>query len=106
MAKFLNMWRINPMAVSLDPAEQAKVFEMTWAMLDKAMESGRLLEFGYFPDGVSGYTILQGEAKDAYRATLSYYPWVISDVHEMVPYETGKEISREVMKARTEMMKR
>jgi len=42
----------------------------------------------------SGYAISTREAKDVFRLTFAFYPWLEADVHEMVPYETGKEIAR------------
>jgi len=94
------------MATSPAPGEQAKAVEMMFAMLDQAMKMGQITEFGFFPDGASGYAIGPGEAKDEFRSTTAYFPWVISDVHEIIPYETGKEIVREVLKAQVEAMKR
>jgi hypothetical protein len=107
MAKFLNTWRMNPMApMSPDPAEQAQATEMLFAMLDNAVQRGQLLEFGFFPDGTSGYAISTGEANDIFRSTVAFYPWIVSEVREMIAYETGKEIMRGVLKAQMEAMKR
>jgi hypothetical protein len=50
--------------------------------------------------------ISQGEGKDAFRGATAYFPWVISDVREMISYETRKEIIREMVKAQVEAMKR
>ena len=106
MTKFLTTWRLNQTAMSPDIAEQGKAAEMWFAAIDKAMESGGLLEYGFFPDGVSGYTLFEGETKDAFRGATTYFPGIISDVREMIPYETGKEIIREMFKAQMEAMKR
>jgi hypothetical protein len=106
MAKFLNTWHMNPVGPwPTDPAETAKLSEMLFAMLDKALKEGELLEFGYFPNGTSGYAIVSGaEGKDMFRRAFSFYPWIVSEVREMIPYETGKEIMRAVMKAEVEQM--
>ncbi len=36
----------------------------------------------------------------------SFYPFIESEVHKIVPYETGKEVAREILKAKAEAMKR
>jgi hypothetical protein len=104
MTKFLNVWRMNGAALPTDPAEQAKGIEMMFAMLDDAQKGGQL-EFGFFPDGASGYAIVSGETKDIFRNAIAFFPWIESDINEMVPYETGKEITKQVLKAQMEMMK-
>jgi len=105
MAKFLNVWRYDRNAPwPTDPAEMLKLTEMMFAMLDKALKEGALLEFGYFPDGSSGYAISSSETKDQFGRMCSFFPWILTDVHEMIPYETGKEIMRAVVKAQAEAM--
>jgi len=105
MAKFLNVWRFNPMAPwPTDPAESAKLSEMLFAAIDNNLKTGETLEFGYFPNGTSGYSISTGESKDVFRRMFSFHPWIETDVHEMLPYETGKEMMRTVIKAQAEAM--
>jgi hypothetical protein len=55
---------------------------------------------------MGGYSIASGEAKDSFRRTTAFTPWIMSEVHEMVPYETGKEVMKGMLKARAEGMKR
>jgi len=107
MAKFLGLWRFNPMApMPTDPIEAAKMFEMMFAAMDNLIKTGEVQEFGFFPDGTSGYTISSGGSKGQLRGSFSFYPFVGIEVHEIVPYETGKEVLRGVMKAQAEAMKR
>jgi len=108
MAKYLNLWRLNPMAPwPTDPAEAAKLNEMLFAQMDNYIKAGVVKEFGYFLDGTSGYLIGEGESIVAFRAAQEFSPFIENvDVQEIVPYETGKETIRGVMKARAEAMKR
>jgi hypothetical protein len=73
--------------------------EMMFTAIDNIVKAGEVLEHGYFPDGKSGYIITTGEPEDEFRRAFSFYPWVEREVHEIVPYETGKEIARGVLKA-------
>ncbi len=107
MAKFLNVWHYNNSAPwPTDPVEMTKLTEMMFAAIDAALKTGDVLEFGFFPDGQSGYSIASGESKDTLRRVSGFTPWVVSEVYEMVPYETGKETLRGVYKAQAEAMKR
>jgi hypothetical protein len=105
MAKFLVMWRMNPNAPwPTDPVESAKIAETMFAMQDNSFKTGEMLEFGFFTDGTSGYTMVNGDANVMYKRTCSFYHWIVGEVHEIVPYETGKELTRGVLKAQAEAM--
>jgi hypothetical protein len=105
MAKFLNIWHSSPDAPwPTDPAEMAKLLEMMFAAIDNNLKSGLTTEFGYFADGRSGYAIGEGETKDALARAFSFTPWIHSEMYEMIPYETGKEVMRGVCKAQIEAM--
>jgi hypothetical protein len=79
-------------------------FEMMSAAVDEALKSGLILEFGYFPNAQSGCAIYSGEAKDVFMRAFASYPWLQYEVHEIIDYETGKAIARQVRKAQVEQM--
>lgn len=109
MAKYLNLWRMNPMAPLLptDPAEVVKLDEMLFAAVDNWLKTSEVKEFGFFLDGTSGYVITEGDAKDIFTRTFSHYPFIESEVQEIVPHETGIEIMRGIIiKAQAEVMKK
>jgi hypothetical protein len=72
--------------------------------MDDALKNGQVLEFGWFLDGISGYAIATGEAKEQFMAAFANYPWIEMDVQEILPYEAGKEIMRQVLKFQAEAM--
>jgi hypothetical protein len=105
MAKFLSIWRYNLNAPwPTDPTESEKINEMLLAATDNLLKTGELLEFGFFPDGMGGYAISTGDSKDMLRRAWTFTPLILSEVREMVPYETGKEVMRELFKAQAEQM--
>jgi hypothetical protein len=108
MAKFMCLWHGNPGApwpTELDVAEDKKFNDMLWAVIDNWLKTGEMLEFGFFPDGKSGYAIVTGDSKDVLRlAMLWYFPFIELEVHEIVLYETGKEIMDRVYKEYGEAM--
>ena len=107
MAKYLVLWRMNPMAPwPKDPAEMVKLTDMMFTQMDALMQKGEVTDFGFFANGTSGYGIGEGDATDEMNRDVSFYPWMDIEVHEIVPYEQGKEIARASWKARAEAMKK
>jgi len=100
MARFLVLWRLNPLAPwPTDPSKTLELNEKMWAAIDGSMKKGEIEEFGVFPDGYSGYGIGKGETVDVYRAGLMFQPYVLFDIHEIIPYEKSKEIVRALCEA-------
>lgn len=107
MARFMNLWRINPSAPwPTDPSKLSEFMEMMWKGMDERMKKGEIEEWGTFPEGYSGYSIDKAETIDIYRGTLAFYPYIISEIHEIIPYEKAKENIRAHLKAQIAAMKK
>lgn len=107
MVKFLNLWHFSPSApFPTDPSKYSELMEMMFAVMDGMMKKGEIEEWGVFPEGYSGYAIGKGEIADVYRNVVMFHPYVISEIHEIIPYEKSKEILRTVLKARIAAMKK
>jgi len=106
LPKYMTIWRRNPSAPwPTDPTKAKQLDEKTFAFIDEALKSGRILEVGWFADGTSGYSISTGEdAKGVLTGALFTHPWAQYEVREIIDYETGKEIDRQVLKAQAEQM--
>jgi hypothetical protein len=74
--------------------------------LDNLLKTGEAQEFGFFLNGTPGYVIAGGESQDELRWSFSLYPFIESEVHGIVPYETGKEVLKGVMKAQAKAMRK
>jgi len=107
MGKFLILWRSNLAAPAPQaPAEYLEFMEKIWAGVDGLRKKGLVKEVGNFLDGISGYAIAEGEAAEVYNAMSMFLPFVAAEaVHEIIPYEKGKEIDRARLKARIEAAK-
>ena len=106
MARFLVLWRQNPVAPwPTDPSEVLKLYERMFATMDDLIKKGEIEEFGFFPDANSGYVIGKGESTDVFRRVNMFLPYILCEVHEIIPYEKGKEIERAVLKAKIEAAK-
>jgi hypothetical protein len=89
----------------MDPTEVMQIMEMMFAAMDEALKSGQVLEFGWFANGSSWYVLSAGkDAKAEFMAGFANFPWLTAEVHEVIDYETGKEMTRQVMKAQAEQM--
>ncbi len=100
MAKYLTIWRQNPMAPTpMDPEGALALNEKMWTVLDDMMKKGTLVDFGFFLDGTSGYAIGEGTGENAFTSVSMFLPFMKSDVHEIISYERGKELTREICKA-------
>ena len=107
MARFLVLWRGNPAAAwPADPSESLELMEKTFAAIDDLIKKGAIEEFGFFPDGWSGYVIGKGEATDVFTTVSMFGPYILCEVHEIIPYEKGKEISMALGKAMVEAAKK
>ena len=106
MTRYLVLWRQNPAATPTGPSEALKLNEMMFAGVENLMESGEVEEFGFFTDGRSGYAIGKGEATDIVRSVWSFAPFILMEVHEIIPWEKGKEITMGLIKAMIEAAKK
>lgn len=94
------LWRSNLMAPwPQEPGGYLELMEKIWAGVDSLIKKGLVKEVGTFLDGMSGYTIVEGEAAEVYNAIGMFIPYTLCEVHEIMPYEKGKEIDRARLKA-------
>jgi hypothetical protein len=106
MAKYLVLWRSCPTAWPADPEEQIKINEMLMGLSDMGVSSGEIKDTGYFLNGNSGYMIAEGDSASALQAARSVCPYMeFYAIEEIVPYEEGKKIFREDLKAKAEALK-
>jgi hypothetical protein len=107
VARFLSVWRMNPAApVPTDPSKGLEMNEKIFAAIDALIKKGEIKEFGFFPDATSGYVIGEGESTDMFRGAYMFTPYIYGEVHEIIPYEKGKEIIRALCKAQIEAAKK
>ena len=74
--------------------------------IEEKMKKGEIEEFGFFPDGSSGFAISEGQATDVSRRVSMFQPYMLFEVHEIIPYEKGKEITLAITKAQIEAAKK
>jgi hypothetical protein len=101
------LWRWNTAAQwPTDPSEGLKLSEQMLAAIDDLIKKGEIEENGFFPDGGSGYMICKGESTDVYRISGTFQPYMLSEVHEIIPHEKAKEIALAMARAMVEEAKK
>ena len=106
MARFLVLWSMNPVAPwPEDPVESAKLTEKLWMGIDNLIKNGTIKEFGYFMDGMSGYSIGEGDSVETFKNVSMFSPYIECKVQEIIPYEEAKGAIRALWKTRAEAMK-
>jgi len=107
MSRYLILWRMNPLAPwPTDPSKTLELNEKMWAAMDDSMKKGLTKDYGVFPDGTSGYLIGEGEATNVFMGANTFMPYILCEVHEIIPYEKQKEIVRALCKAQIEAAKK
>lgn len=100
MSRYLALWRWNTAAQwPTDPSESLKLTENMYAAIDDLIKKGEIEELGFFPDGGSAYAICKGESTDIYRISGMLQPYMLSEVHEIIPWEKVKEIVKAMIEA-------
>jgi len=106
MARYLVLWRMNSAAPwPTDPSKSLELNEMMWMAIDSFKQEGLLEDFGFFPDGISGYAIGKGDVTDVFSRLSMFLPYMLPEVHEIIPYEKGKKALREVMSQMAQLQK-
>lgn len=107
MARFLILWRQNPWPPwPTDPSEFLEQNEAMMATIGELLKNGELEEFGWFQNGTSGYAISKGDAVDNFMRMSLFQPFILAEVHEIIPFKKGKEIMRAVLKSQIEAAKK
>ena len=102
MARYLALWRWNTAVQWPTGSEGLKLTEKSLATIDDLIKKGEIEEYGFFPDGGSGYMICKGESTDMYRISGMLQPYMLSEVHEIIPWEKAKEIALSMGKVMVE----
>ena len=107
MARFINLWHVNPSAPwPMEPSKLLEMEEGMWTMMDELKNKGDIEEWGVFSDPHCGYIIGKGETADMLKNSSMFYPYIVSEIHEIIPYEKQKEVIRAVRKAQIAAMKK
>ena len=84
MAKVLILWEMNINAIPVDPAQQAAIYGRLGAITQKALESGKVKDWGIFAGGWAGYTIADETSAETLTRALQFSPYVKFQVNPVL----------------------
>jgi len=101
MAKFLILWRLNPLSpFPTDPSKNIELNEKFWAIVDGLTKKDIVKDYGIFPDGTSGYCTAEAETADILNYAFMFQRYVVpAEVHDIISLEKQNETLRALCKA-------
>jgi hypothetical protein len=84
MAKNLILWETNTSAVPVDPAAQAAIWGRFGEITKKALDSGKLKDWGIFAGGQSGFALSDETATEILTRALMFSPYVKFTIYPLV----------------------
>jgi L-rhamnose mutarotase len=98
LTKFVILWCTNLAApFPTDSKEYKSFMEHIWASIDKRVKEGMLKDYGFFLESKAGYAIAETTAEQVFKFVSMFAPYWTFTIHEVMPYEKGKDILRRVM---------
>jgi hypothetical protein len=98
MAKALILWEMNAGAIPADPAERMKVFGMLAEITKKALDSGKVKDWGIFAGGSAGYSIIDEPATDTMTRAMQFGPYVKLQVNPVLGISDVMKIMQSMAK--------
>ncbi len=95
MSKFLVLWEGVPGYTPADPKQRAELLGKMMEMTKKALNERQVKDWGLFPGGDAGYSIVEGTEADVLKISMQFTPYIRGKVHSVLSL---KEVG-EVMKA-------
>jgi L-rhamnose mutarotase len=98
LTKFVILWCTNLAApFPTDSKEYKSFMEHIWSSIDKRVKEGMLKDYGFFLESKAGYAIAETTAEQVFKFVSMFAPYWTFTIHEVMPYEKGKDILRRVM---------
>jgi len=98
MAKALILWEIASGTVSIDPKERMAVWGQLAEVTKKALDSGKVKEWGIFAGGSGGYSIVDETSADTLTRALMLAPYVKIAVHPVLSLPEVMKIMQSLAK--------
>jgi hypothetical protein len=84
MAKYIALWEMNISAMPADPAQRSAAIIKMSEMTKKALEEGKIKDWGIFPGGNGGYGISEGTAVEALTRAMGFVPYIKFETRQVL----------------------
>jgi hypothetical protein len=92
MSRFLILYKVNSAVQPADPKIALKLTEASMAAHNELVKAGIIKESGALNPG-EGYMITEANSfEEAYKLTNRFWPNIIADIREIIPWEKNEEI--------------
>jgi muconolactone delta-isomerase len=84
MSKILILWEMDPAIMPKDPAERMAVIGKLAEITKKAMDSGKVKDWGIYAGGWAGYSIADETSAETFTRAMMFIPYVKLTVHPVL----------------------
>jgi hypothetical protein len=84
MAKVLILWEMNASSIPTDPKEQLAIWGRLGEITKKALDSGKVKDWGIFAGGNAGYSIADETSVETLTRALQFAPYVKLTIHPVL----------------------
>jgi len=78
------LWELEMARVPVDPKERIAGWTMLMKMVEDALKSGGLTDWGNFPGMSAGYAIFEGTEEELHTGNMMYFPYVKFETHPVL----------------------
>ena len=84
MAKYFITWEADEHLWPIDAKENAELGVKLGELIQKAVEKGKMTDWGIFIGGDRGYITADGDAAELYAELQQYHPYIDFMVHQVL----------------------
>jgi len=97
MSKLLILWEQDMSKMPTGPDEQAALITKQIELTRKALDEGRITDYGLFAGGDAGYAISEGTAMEAFGGAMQFSPYIKFKVHPVLSLDEVAEVMKSMM---------
>lgn len=97
MAKYLILWETDNSKMPTNPSEQAALIGKQMEMTKKALDDGKITDWGIFAGAGAGYAISEGTAADSLQGAMQFSPYVKFNTIPVLSIDEVAEVMKSMM---------
>jgi hypothetical protein len=98
MAKILILWEMDPAMMPKDPAERMALIGKLGEITKKALDSGKVKDWGIFAGGWSGYSVADESGIETFTRAMMFTPYVKLQVNPVLSLAEAMKVMQSMPK--------
>ena len=98
MARYLQLWEVDPAKVPADPKERAALWGPMIQMVKQQIKEGTTKEWGALAGELRGFSVAEGDEMTLSNAVQRYIPFVTFTSHPIVTIEQMEQVIENLKK--------